>query len=128
MVKKILLLVTAVSLCLLFIILNITTPVSSGPIGVLLVFVFAYVSSVGLMTFLLFTLSKVATYLSVVVVARKPLQRLSFRRSYYYSTIVGSAPVLVVALQSVGANGMYEYLLVLIFVVIGCLYISKRID
>lgn len=128
MFKKILLLISIASLCLLFVVLNTTIPTSAGPVGVLSVFVFAYMSSLGAVTYFLFGISKVVSYLSVAVVSRKPIEPLSFKRSYYYSTVIAAAPVLLLALQSVGAIGIYESLLVMIFVLIGCLYVSKRVD
>jgi hypothetical protein len=58
---------------------------------------------------------------------RRPMKTLSFRRSYYYSTILAAAPVMLIGLQSVGSVGVYEVILILVFVVIGCVYVTKRI-
>ena len=55
------------------------------------------------------------------------MQPLSFRRSYYFSTVLAAAPVMLIGLQSVGSVGIYEFILVMLFVVIGCVYIAKRI-
>jgi len=119
--------VTAISLCLLVVLLNFMTPTTAGPWGVLLVFVFIYLSSLGLVTFFLFGMSRVFSHIFAIVAARKPFSPLSLRRSCIYSSVIATAPVMLIALRSVGIVGLYEYLLVVTFVIIGCLYISKRI-
>jgi hypothetical protein len=105
--------------------LNIITPASAGPFGVLLIFISAYLSLLGILTYLLVGVSRVITYLSVVFMTRKPFERLTLKRSYYFSTVVAAAPVMLIGLQSVGAVSVYSFLLLIVFVVIGCLYISK---
>jgi hypothetical protein len=126
MLNKIIMITTIVSLCLLVFLLNVTTPATAGPFGILAIFIFAYLSSLGVVTYFLYGISRVITYLSVEFMVRRPLEPLTLKRSYYYSTIVAAAPILLAGLQSVGAGGIYEFTLVLIFVVIGCLYVSKR--
>jgi len=126
MLKRIILITTIVSLCLLVFLLNITTPATAGPFGILAIFIFAYLSSLGVVTYFLCSMSRVIAHLSVVFMVSRPIEALTLKRSYYYSTIVAAAPILLVGLQSVGAGGVYEFLLVSIFVVVGCLYVSKR--
>jgi len=127
MLKRIILITTVVSLCLLTVLLNVTTPVVAGPFGILAIFFFAYLSSLGLVTYFFYGVSRVIAYLSTAFMARRPFVVLTFKRSYYYSTIIATAPILLIGLQSVGAVGVYEFILVLIFIVIGCLYISKKV-
>jgi hypothetical protein len=126
MLNKIILLSTAVSLCLLIFLLNVTTPATAGPFGILAIFIFAYMSSLGVVTYFLYAMSRVIAHLSAAFMVRRPLDALTLKRSYYYSTIVAAAPILLVGMQSVGAGGVNEFLLVLAFVFIGCLYVSKR--
>src|SRR5680860_120108 len=122
MFKKIILLITTVSLCLLIVLLNVTTPATAGPFGILIIFIFAYFSSIGLMTNFLYWISRLITHLSTGIVTRKPFEPLTLRRSYYYSTVIAAAPIMLIGLQSVGTVGFYEFLLVFIFIIIGCLY------
>jgi hypothetical protein len=126
MLEKIILITTVVNLCLLTVLLNITTPATAGPFGILVIFVFAYLSSLGVVTYLIYGISRIVAYLSTAFMARRPFVVLTFKRSYYYSTVIAAVPVLLIGLQSVGAVGVYEFSLVLIFVIIGCLYVSKR--
>lgn len=118
---------TLVSLCLLTLMLMTTTPASAGPFGLLLIFISAYLTSLGLVSFFLYGISRIILYASAGFTMRRPLQPMSFRRAYYFSTVLAAAPVMLVGLQSVGSVGIYEFILVVIFEVIGCLYIAKRI-
>lgn len=127
MLKKTVAIMMIASLCLLLLLLNITAPTSVGPFGILAVFVFAYIFSLGVFTYLIYFSSKLLTYLSVILTVKKPIQMFTFKDAYYYSTVVAMAPVMLVGLQSVNAIGIYEYGLVGLFIVIGCLYITKRI-
>ena len=127
MLKIIISILTFLSLCLLLVILNISSPASAGPFGILAIFVFAYMSSFCLMTFFIYFISKIISYLSRIFMTRKPVVSLEFKKSCYFSSIVAAAPVMLVGLRSVGETSAYGYLLVVLYTVIGCLYISKRI-
>ncbi|MDK2898904.1 MAG: hypothetical protein PWQ10_91 [Patescibacteria group bacterium] len=127
MLKIIISIITTISLCLLIILLNVTAPASVGPFGILAVLVCFYLLSLGLITFFLYEIGRLVHSMSILFIAKKPIERLSFKQSYYYSTIIAVAPVMLVGLQSVGAFGVYGGFLVLIFIFVGCLYISKRI-
>ena len=126
MLQKVIAIITFVSLCLLSLMLVTTTPASAGPFGLLLIFITAYLTCLGLISFFLYGMSRVIVYASAGFTMRRPMQALPFRRSYYYSTVLSAAPVMLVGLQSVGAIGIYEFLLVVLFEVIGCVYITKR--
>lgn len=126
MLQRVIAIITVVSLCLLTLMLVTTTPASAGPFGLLLIFISAYLSCLGLISFFLYGVSRVLVYASAGFTLRRPLQVLSFRRAYYYSTILAAAPVMLIGLQSVGAVGIYEFGLIVLFEIIGCLYITKR--
>jgi hypothetical protein len=119
--------ITLVSLCLLTLMLMTTTPASAGPFGLLVIFISAYLACLGLISFFLYGLSKVFVYLTAGFASKRPRQALSLRRSYYYSTVLATVPVMLVGLQSVGSVGIYELILVILFAVIGCLYVTKRL-
>ena len=127
MLQRVIAIITVVSLCLLTLMLVTTTPASAGPFGLLLIFITAYLTSFGLISFFLYGISRIVVYASTGFAMRRPLQPISFRRSYYFSTILAAAPVMLVGLQSVGSIGIYEFALVVIFEIIGCVYIAKRI-
>jgi len=127
MLQRVIAIITVISLCLLTLMLITTTPASAGPFGLLLIFISAYCSSLGLITYFLYGISRIIVYASAGFTLRRPILPMSFRRAYYYSTVLAAAPVMLVGLQSVGAIGIYEFLLVVLFEVIGCVYITKRI-
>lgn len=127
MFKIIISILTFVSLCLLLLLLNTTTPATAGPFGILVIFAFAYIFSFGLVAFFLYGMMRLLSHLSIVFVARRPIEVMRFNDICLFSSIIAAAPIMLIGLRSVGDVGVYEYLLVLLFVIIGCLYISKRI-
>lgn len=128
MFKKTIAITTIVSLCSLIVLLNVTAPSWLGPLGILVVFILAYLLSLGLVTYFIYWSSRFVAYISRFFTARKPLLAFSFRRSYYFATVFAVAPVMLIGLQSVGSVGVYEFTLVTLFIVIGCIYISKKIN
>jgi Zn-dependent protease with chaperone function len=126
MLGRILAISVTVAVVLLTVLLQTTTPATSGPLGILVIFVLMYVSAVGMLTFLLWfsnrLLARALTYASV----KRPLQPLSLRKSYYFASVVALAPVMFIGMQSVGEVSFYELLLIVIFIAISCVYIAKR--
>jgi hypothetical protein len=111
---------------LLIVLLYATKPATIGPLGILIVFILMYVSVLGVLTFLLYGTSRIIHKVSASFTVKKPLPKLSLNKSYYFSSVVALAPVMFVAMQSVGEVGIYEVLLVALFVIIACVYIAKR--
>lgn len=126
MLGKLVAIVSLASAVLLAVLLQVTTPATIGPLGILIVFILMYVSVLGVLTFLIYGASKVGVRLSRGVTVRRPLHPLTFGRAYYYSTVVALAPVMLIGMQSVGNVGVYEVGLVVVFVAIACIYITKR--
>lgn len=126
MFGKILLTIGLASAGLLLVLLNVTTPSTSGAAIVLFVFLLGYITVVVFMAFLLWGINRVIVKTSAEF--RRPHQnyRLSLKKSYYYASVVALAPVILVSLQSVGGVGGYEVFLVLLFVTLGCVYIARR--
>ena len=127
MLQRVIALITIASLCLLAIMLTSTTPATAGPFGLLLIFISAYLACLGLISFFLYGISRILVYVSSGFTLRRPMRVMPFRRAYYFSTVLAAAPVLLISLQSVRSVGVYEVLLVVFFVVIGCVYISRQI-
>lgn len=116
--------ITAVAL--LAIVLPTTTPATIGPLGLLFVFIMLYVASLSALTFFIFSVSRLTARLASSLTVRRPLQALSLQQAYYYGSVIALAPVMLLGMQSVGAAGVYETILVLFFAVLGCVYIAKR--
>lgn len=126
MLPRIIATISLASLCLLSFMLTFISPADAGPFGLLVIFISAYLSFVGLISFFLFGMSRFIGMVTSGMTLRKPYQSVSFKRAYYFSTVLAAAPVMLIGLQSVQTIGVYEFLLVLIFEVVACLYISRR--
>jgi hypothetical protein len=126
--KRIILIISAVSLCFLIILLNIMTPIKAGPLGILAIFLFAYLSLIGLVAYFFYWSSALASHLASSITFRKPIRAITFKRAYYYSTVIALAPIMLIGLQSVGSINLYGVLLILFFIFIGCLYIAKKVS
>lgn len=110
----------------LVVLLTATEPAAIGPVGILAVFVLMYVSALGVVTFLLYGGSRAMSKIASSFTVKKPIAPISFRRSYYFSSVIALAPVMIVGMQSVGGVGVYELLLIGVFELIACIYIAKR--
>jgi hypothetical protein len=126
MLGKFLVIVAIIAALLLGIVLNTTTPASAGAIGVLGVFILTYMLVLCALTFLICGLSWLMAKIANSVAVRRPVVPLTLKRSYYYASVVALAPVIIVSLQSVGGVGVYELGLIILLVVIGCIYVTKR--
>ena len=127
MIKIITAITALISFFLIIVLVNTTTPYSAGPFGILAIFSLSYILLVVVSAYFLHYMSLLISRLSLLLISRKPFEQVSLKRSYYYATIIAAAPIMLIGLQSVGSVGPYELLLVLIFVVIGCLYVSKKV-
>ena len=117
--------VALASAIVLALLLYTTTPSTIGPLGILIVFILMYLSALGVLTFLLYEASKAMAKGSQALTVQHPFEPFSLRRAYYYSTVIALVPVMLIGMQSVGTVGLNEVLLVIVFVVIACIYISK---
>jgi len=108
-----------VALLALGFVLNTTNPLQSGPLVILAVFVLIYVVVISL-------LSAVLHFITTVVRMLRPDSHFSMRRGYYVVSIVGLAPVLFIALNTLGQLDMLEIILILLLVGLGCFYVIRR--
>lgn len=126
MLGRFLIFVFIISAVLLSLVLIITTPSEAGAVGILSVFVLAYLLFLSALTFLMYGVSRIIVRFSRTVTVKKPLQPLTLKLCYYYASVIALAPVILVSMQSVGTSGIYEFGLVIFLVVIGCVYVTKR--
>jgi hypothetical protein len=127
MLPRVIATISLASLCALSAMLTFTTPASAGPFGLLVIFITAYLTFIGLISFFLYGITKLIASVTAGMTVRKPFTGMSFRRAYYFSTVLAAAPVMIIGLQSVKSISVYELLLVIIFEVVACLYVSRRI-
>jgi hypothetical protein len=128
MLGRILVISFVAAIGLLGIIMRSTTPATINPLGIFFVFILMYISVVCILTFLLDKGSAMLARISSAVTVRRPIRALGLVRAYYFSSIVALAPVMLLGMQSVGEVSFYQVILVVLFVGIACMYISKRIS
>lgn len=126
MLGKVIAASTLIAGIILIIVLQTTTPPTVGPLGLLAVFFLLYVVMLGVMTELLWVGSNVVQTVGRRFTSKRPPGRLSLARSYYFSTILALGPVMAIAMKSIGSFGLYEFILVTVFLAVGTLYISRR--
>ena len=108
------------------VLLQLTSPNEAGPIGVLAIFVCLYIVIVAIIYLILMAASALVR---LVVKENQRLRRLAEWQSvkaYYYASVLGLAPVILLGFQSVGAISWFDVTLVVTFTLLGCFYISKR--
>ncbi len=126
MLPRIVATVSLLGVGILSVLLTFTSPTTAGPFGLLVIFITAYLTFMGMISFFLFGMSHLIAALLKGSTAKKPLRPMEFRRAYYLSTVLAAAPVMLIGLQSVQQVGIYEFGLVVLFEVIACLYVTKR--
>ena len=109
-----------VAFVLLSAILQVTSPSTIHPAGILLVYVLFYVLALGAFTFFLVGASSVLVGIGV---AR---ERLGITKAYYFASVLALAPVILLAMKSIGRLAIYEILLIIIFECIAIIYVSRR--
>ena len=125
MLKKIVFTTSLLSLMLIVALLNLTTPSSVGPLGILAAFIMLYAIFLGLTSFFIYGVRRTISLFSPNKKIQ-PSNDIIFRKSYYYSTAIAFAPVALIAQQSIGNVGFFEIFLILTFEIFACIYISKR--
>ena len=126
MLGKIIGISTSVAAVLFIIVIQTTEPSTIGPVGLLAVFFLLYIWLLGLITLFLWLSALVLARIAKPFTIKKPIAALSLQRSYYFSSIIALGPVMMLAMQSIGSLGFYEVILIVIFLVVGILYVSKR--
>jgi hypothetical protein len=117
---------TLIAGVLLLVLLQTTNPSTAGPVGLLAVFFLLYVIMIAVMTELLWVGSHMVQVVGRRFTSKRPPHRLSLQRSYYFSTVLALGPVMALAMQSIGSFGPYETLLIVAFLAVGTLYVSRR--
>jgi hypothetical protein len=126
MLGKVIATSTVVATILLIVLLQTTNPSTVGPLGLLAVFFLLYVIMLGAVTELLWVGSRLVQAVGRKFTSKRPPGRLSLQRSYYFSTVLALGPVMALAMVSIGSFGVYEIILIGLFLVVGTLYVSRR--
>lgn len=103
----------------LFIFMNVTSPLQSGPLSVLGAFVLIYLFVLSS----LYAAAMVGYKIAGLIGWRKPLGR---RRLYYLVSVVALGPVFILALNTLGQLEIKEVILVTLLLAMGCFYVLRR--
>jgi uncharacterized membrane protein len=101
------------------VVLNVTNPLETGAVSILLVFILLYF-------LILSTLAALFHLFGSVWRMVKPQKPIHMRRGYYLLSIVSLAPVLFVALNTLGQLETLEMVLIILLVCLGCFYVLRR--
>jgi hypothetical protein len=126
MLAKILVITGLVATGLLFILVTSVSPSDAGAFGILGVFLLSYISLLCATSFAVYFMGRIIHGVTARLSPRVGNAHLTLKKSYYYSTVIAVAPVIILSLQSVSGVSAYEIALVILFVVLGCIYIAKR--
>ena len=126
MLGKIIAASTLIAGIILIIMLQVTNPSTVGPLGLLAVFFLLYVIILGAFTELLWLGSYGVQTVGRRFTSKRPPGRLSLARAYYFSTVLALGPVMALAMKSIGSLGLYETVLIAVFIAVGTLYVSRR--
>src|SRR5689334_13638872 len=103
----------------LFIFLNVTSPLQSGPLSVLAAFVLIYLLVTSIMYVVCTLFLKVTAFLGwKKVVPPKTV--------YYLVSVIGLGPVFILALNTLGQLEIKDIILVVLLLVVGCFYVLRR--
>lgn len=109
----------------LALLLQLTTPATIHPAGILMVFICIYLLVLGVLTFFIYWGSRLyARGLSSMT--GKHYQVASLATVYQYGTVISLAPVMLLAMRTVGGIGLADVIFVIAFVTLACFYIWRR--
>lgn len=95
--------------------INLTTPTSVGPLGVLVFFTMIYIAIYGVVNLI------VAAFMKAN--GKSGTQR----KNRYYAAMISFGPIMLLLVQSFGSLGVVTVVMTAIFVALGCFVINKRL-
>ena len=116
----------SISLIIAGLMLTMTRPGEVGPFGVLALFVLLYLSAGSIIYMLLTGIIYVLMRVLPPGSLRLWLENVSHTKVYYYTTVLALAPVVLLGMASVGSIGGLDIVLVVVFEILACFYISRR--
>ena len=111
----------------LFVLFNISNPVDIGPAGILLVFILIYLLFASSFFILLhFGVGVVSHLVAKTKTIDHRHWQIGVQRAYYIASALAFAPVILLAMQSVGQLQLRDVILVTILEALAIFYIVKR--
>lgn len=115
MFNRLMILASLVAVIVILAMINLTTPTSVGPLGVLVFFTMVYVVIFGIVNLIVFGIHKAAG------------SKKSERKIRYNAAMIAFGPVMLLLVQSFGSLNIATIAMVIVFVGLGCFVINKRL-
>ena len=115
MFNRIMLLLSLVSVIVILVMMNFTTPTGVGPLGVLVFLVMLYI--------LIFVVTN-AIVAAFIKVAGKGKDE---KKNRCYAATISFGPIMLLLVQSFGSLNILTALGVVVVIILGCFVISKRL-
>lgn len=113
--------VGSLSLVLVVVILHTTTPAQVGPFGILAFFVCVYLVTTAVLYAGIFGLKTMLLRLHP-----SRFEKSSRIKLYYYASVAGLVPVILLGIQSIGSVRAWDIALLIVFVGLSWFYVHKR--
>lgn len=104
-----------------------TDPSNVGPVGILSVFVLIYLICLILLSFIILFIIKFTNKLRRHFGFKDSGNSPNLYNSFLYGSVVALGLVVLLGRNSLGSIGLFEYILVVAFVFIGCFFVKKQV-
>lgn len=107
------------------VLVHTVTPMSVGPLGILAFFVCLYIATASCCYLVMVAVKRIAMRV-VQHNMYRGLASVTPLKLYYYASIIGLIPVILLGMQSIGGVTAWDILLLTLFLGLGCFYVHKR--
>lgn len=114
-------------LAILFLVLFYTDPASAGPVGILAVFVLIYMIFLVIISYLILFTIKTTNKLRKHFGLKHTGDGPSLYNSFLYGSVIALGMIVLLGRNSLGSVGLFESILVITFVLIGCFFVNKQV-
>lgn len=107
------------------VLVHTVTPMGVGPLGILAFFVCLYIATASCCYLVMVAVKRIAMRV-VQHNMYRGLASVTPLKLYYYASIIGLIPVILLGMQSIGGVTAWDILLLTLFLGLGCFYVHKR--
>ena len=126
MLRRIVAFVTICSVVGVLAVMQSSTPSSSNPLAILLVFLLLYGLALGVLIFLLYGAKCIISRFYHTNEDKMEDRQAWFARSFRYGSVLALAPIIMLAVQSIGGLSVYEVVLIIVFEAVVLFYLYRQ--
>ena len=115
MFNRLMMLVSLVAVIIILAMINLTTPTSVGPLGVLVFFTMIYLTIYGVVNLIVAAFMKASD------------KKFGGKKNRYYAAMISFGPIMLLLVQSFGSLSVVTFAMTAVFVMLGCFVINKRL-